>query len=66
MTHGITNTALSAVQQLPAHDAIGMKVLKTAMDTEANAAKQLIDGLPKPSTNASNPPNLGQQVDTTA
>ena len=43
--------------------AIGIAVLKKVLDIETQAAMQLIQSLPQP-TPASNPPNLGQSLDT--
>lgn len=42
--------------------AIGIAVLKKVLDIETQAAMQLIQSLPQP-TPASNPPNLGQNLD---
>jgi hypothetical protein len=46
-----------------ATDAVGVAVLKKSMDLQEQAAMQLIVAVPSPSNN---PPNLGQNVDTTA
>lgn len=55
---------LSAVlSQAQASDAAGIAVLKKAMDIQAQMATQLIQSLPQP---ASNPPNLGNNVDVKA
>lgn len=55
---------LSAVlSQTQASDAVGIAVLKKAMDIQAQMATQLIQSLPQP---ASNPPNLGNNVDVKA
>lgn len=57
-------TGLSAVlSQTRTADAAGIAVLKKAMDIQAQAAMQLIQALPQPS---SNPPNLGNSVDVRA
>lgn len=57
-------TGLSAVlSQTQTADAAGIAVLKKAMDIQAQAAMQLIQALPQPS---SNPPNLGNSVDVRA
>ncbi len=57
-------SGLSAVlSQTQASDANGIAVLKKAMDIQEQAAMQLIQSLPQP---ASNPPNLGNNVDVKA
>jgi hypothetical protein len=50
----------SALSQVDSRDAVGTAVLKKAMDIQAQNAMQLLDALPKVS---SNPPNLGNSVD---
>jgi hypothetical protein len=45
--------------------AIGIAVLKKALDTQATSAAALIQALP-PVQSASMPPHLGQNVNTTA
>lgn len=48
-----------------ATDVVGMSVLKKAIDIEAQSAMALINAIPQPqSTNL--PPNLGQNINTTA
>lgn len=61
----ITSMAgLSAVlSQGQTADAVGIQVLKKAMDIQAQTAMQLIQSLPPV---ASNPPNLGNNVDIRA
>lgn len=54
------STALSSTQ---AGNAIGVQVLKKAMQVEAQGALQLLQALPQP---ANNPPHLGQNVDVKA
>lgn len=57
-------SSLSAVlSQAQASDAVGIAVLKKAMDIQEQTAMQLIQALPQP---ASNPPNLGNHVDVRA
>lgn len=46
-------------------DAIGIAVLKKALEVQANNAMALIDALQQPAS-ANNPPNLGNTIDTTA
>ena len=57
---GSLTTALSQVQ---AGDAVGIQVLKKAMDIQAQSALQLLQGLPQA---PNNPPNLGNNVDVKA
>lgn len=47
-------------------DAVGMTVLKKAIDVEAQGAMSLINAIPQPSqTSSSNlPSNLGQNINT--
>ena len=51
----------SALSQARNSDAVGLSVLKKAMDIEAQTAAQLLQALPQPV--ASNPPSLGSRVD---
>ena len=55
-----SSTALSQAQT---GDAVGIAVLKKAMDIQAQSAMQLLQALPQP---YSNPPNLGNSVDVRA
>ncbi|MBS1227624.1 MAG: hypothetical protein H6R17_901 [Proteobacteria bacterium] len=54
----------AAVSQAQTGDAVGIAVLKKAIDLQAQGALQLIESLPQPATNS--PPNLGQGVNTFA
>ena len=54
----------SATSQAPVGDAIGIAVLKKAIDLQAQAALQLIQALPQPP--AGGPAHLGQGVNTFA
>jgi hypothetical protein len=58
----IGNVGASALAE-NASDAVGILVLKKAIEAQGSAAQQLIAAVPKP---ASNPPNLGQRVDVRA
>lgn len=59
-----TLVGLSTAQsQARTGDAMGIVVLKKAMEVQAQGALQLLQALPQP---ASNPPHLGQNVDVTA
>lgn len=51
----------SAVAQGQTGDAVGIQVLKKAMQIEASTASQLIE-----SVTTNNPPNLGNKVDVKA
>jgi hypothetical protein len=59
----IASAATSLMQQQTA-DAVGVLVLKKAMQIQADSAVALIEALPTPSSNL--PPHLGQNVNTTA
>lgn len=49
------------------NDAVGMAVLKKAMDIDASSAAALIDAIPAAPAAAHNlPPHLGQNINTTA
>lgn len=50
----------TALTQASADDAVGTLVLKKALDIQAQSAMQLIQAVPQPS----NPPNLGNSIDT--
>ena len=58
------SNASAALSQAPTGDAIGIAVLKKAIDLEAQGALQLIQALPEVA--ASNPPHLGNGVNTFA
>jgi hypothetical protein len=55
-----TNMAASATDQ-----AVGIAVLKKAMDIEASGAATLLQAIPSASA-ANLPPHLGQNINTTA
>lgn len=46
--------------------AIGIAVLKKALDSETSTASALLDALPKVPTTSNLPPNLGRTINTTA
>lgn len=54
----------SALSQAKTGDAVGITVLRKAMDIEAQGALQLIQAATPASGN--NPPHLGQNVDVSA
>lgn len=53
----------SQVAQMKVGDAVGITVLRKAIDLQAQSALQLLDALP---TAPSNPPHLGNSVDVKA
>ena len=53
----------TALSQARLGDAVGVSVLKKAMDIQEQSALQLLQALPQP---PSNPPNLGQNIDVKA
>lgn len=55
----------SSIANTQTDTAVGVAVLKKALDIQSQNAMQLIQSLPQP-TPASNPPNLGNGVDTFA
>jgi hypothetical protein len=48
-----------------ATDVVGVSVLRKAIDIEAQSAMALINAIPQPQS-ANLPPNLGQNINTTA
>ncbi|THF56554.1 YjfB family protein [Pseudothauera rhizosphaerae] len=54
----------TSLSQARTGDAVGVLVLKKAINLQAQHAAQLIAALPQPA--ASNPPNLGQNIDVRA
>ena len=54
----------AALSQASTGDAVAITVLKKAIDSQAQGAMQLIQALPQPTP--SNPPNLGNGVNTFA
>lgn len=62
-----TSTALASMTGQTTGDAVGISVLKKAMQIEAQNAQQLIDAIPQTEKSSTNlPPNLGQNINTTA
>ncbi len=62
-----TSTALASAAGQSSGDAVGISVLKKAMQIEAQNAQQLIAAIPAAEKTAANlPPNLRQNVNTTA
>lgn len=53
----------TAMAQMKVGDAVGITMLKKAIDLEAQAALQLLQALPAV---ASNPPHLGNAIDVRA
>lgn len=62
----ISLNATSAIAQNTGSDAISLAVLKKAIDAEAKTAQALINAIPQPASSANLPPNLGQNINTTA
>lgn len=60
VAHLATTIATTATNQ-----AIGVAVLKKAMDVQASSATALLEALP-PATAPNLPPHLGQRINTTA
>ena len=54
----------AAVSQADTGNAVSIAVLKKSLDIQAQNAAQLLQALPQP--NSSNPPNLGNDVNTFA
>jgi hypothetical protein len=57
------SNAASSMAQARTADAVGVAVFRKALDTAASSATELINSIPKPS---SNPPHLGQSIDVSA
>ena len=62
----ISINTTSTIAQNTGSDAIGIAVLKKAMDAETQTAQALINAIPQPVSSANLPPNLGQNINTTA
>ena len=59
------NTSAALAQGV--NDTVGLTVLRKAMDMEARNAMALLDAIPQAARSSVNlPPNLGQNVNTTA
>ena len=56
----------TALSQAKPGDAVGTLVLQKVLRQEEQNAQQLLDGLPKPASSTSNPPNLGNSIDVRA
>ena len=56
---------ISAALTQDANNAIGLAVLKKAMNVEAQGVVALINAIPQPSA-ANMPPNLGQNINVAA
>jgi hypothetical protein len=57
-------SASTELSQVRTTDAVDIAVLRKALDIQEQSAMQLIQALPQPA--ASNPPNLGNSVNTFA
>ncbi|HZW24897.1 MAG TPA: YjfB family protein [Gallionella sp.] len=60
------NINTSAAPVRDSGDAVGLSVLKKAIDIEAQSAMALIAALPQPPQPANLPPHLGRNINTTA
>jgi hypothetical protein len=58
-------SSTAAISQAKFETELSVRTFKLALDSQASAAKQLIDTIPKASS-YNNPPNLGQSIDTRA
>jgi Putative motility protein len=65
--NGATDAAMAAIFNQSPNDAVGIAVLKKALETQTQSAQALINAIPQPPQSASNlPPNLGQNINTKA
>jgi hypothetical protein len=62
---GIANLATSLTDS-GTKQALGIAVLKKALEAESSAAMALINALPSAPSSSNLPPHLGQNVNTTA
>ena len=57
----------SALLAQSTNDAVGLTVLKQAMNIEAQSVQMLLSAIPQPQQSSVNlPPNLGRYINTTA
>lgn len=57
---------VSALARSTQAQELSVAVLKKALDGQAQAAKSLIEAIPKPPSTAGLPPNVGRNINTTA
>jgi hypothetical protein len=57
------SSAASGMSKAATSDAVGVAVLRKALDTATSSATQLIESIPKA---PNNPPHLGNSVDVSA
>ncbi len=62
----ISNSVTNALSGQAAGDAVGVTVLKKALDMQAQNAMALINALPQPPQAQNLPSHLGQNVNTKA
>lgn len=62
---GVANLATS-ISNTGADQEVGIAVLKKALDSEASTAAALLQALPPVDNSPRLPPNLGQNINTTA
>lgn len=60
------STALSSMVGQTTGDSVALSVLKKAIETQAQGAAALIKSVSQPQSAANLPPNLGQNINTTA
>jgi len=59
-------SSLSALVNNTTAQQLSVAVLKTALDSQTQAALSLIEAIPQPPSTAGLPPNLGRNINTTA
>jgi len=63
----VSNSALNSISAQKTGDAVGVSVLKKALDVQAQGAAALINALPQQANGSAGlPPHLGKNVNTTA
>jgi hypothetical protein len=65
-TDMMVSTALSSMVGQTTGDAVSLSVLKKAMNIQAQGVSALINSVSQPQSAANLPPNLGQNINTTA
>ena len=66
MSDSVISSISNAVSTNSSDAAIGIAVLKKALDAEASTASALLDALPPVQRSENLPPYLGQNINTTA
>jgi hypothetical protein len=65
MDIGGVSSNVAGIATAQTNDAVGLAVLKKAMDIDASSAVALINAIPAPAA-PNLPPHLGQNINTTA